>query len=59
MNKNAFPCNHLLSAKEHAMQAESLYKVLKAVGGVVLLLMVIAIGYAAIIGISYWSGIGV
>ncbi len=41
------------------MQAESLYKVLKAVGGVVLLLMVIAIGYAAIIGISYWSGIGV
>jgi len=41
------------------VQAQSLFKALKIVSGVVLALMVVAIGYAGIIGISYWSGIGV
>jgi hypothetical protein len=41
------------------VQAEALYKTLKIVGSVVLLLMVIAILYAAGIGMTYWTGIGV
>jgi len=41
------------------MQAAMLYKVVKTVGWVVLLLMVAAIIYACSIGVLYWSGIGV
>lgn len=41
------------------MQAATLYKTLKTTSYVVLLLGVAAIGYAAIISITYWSGIGV
>ncbi|HWK72450.1 hypothetical protein [Pollutimonas sp. M17] len=41
------------------MQALALFNVLKIIGLVVLVLMAAAIGYAGIIGISYWSGIGV
>lgn len=41
------------------MQAQALFKVLKIVGGVVLLLMVVAILYATGIGMTYWTGIGV
>ncbi|MGB3289665.1 MAG: hypothetical protein WBA83_10345 [Burkholderiaceae bacterium] len=41
------------------MQAIALFNVLKVIGLAVLVLMVTAICYAGIIGISYWSGIGV
>ena len=41
------------------MQADGLYRITKIVGWVVLALMVIAIFYACITGIRYWSGIGV
>lgn len=41
------------------MQAQALFKVLKIVGSVVLLLMVISIIYATGIGMTYWTGIGV
>jgi len=41
------------------VQALALFNVFKVVGLVVLVLMAAAICYAGIIGISYWSGIGV
>lgn len=41
------------------MQADGLYRITKIVGWAVLALMVIAIFYACITGIRYWSGIGV
>ncbi|MDS1138946.1 hypothetical protein RE432_00755 [Pusillimonas sp. SM2304] len=41
------------------MQAAMLYRIVRAVGWVVLALMVAAIFYACITGIRYWSGIGV
>lgn len=41
------------------MQAHTLFNILKIVSRVVLVLMVVAIGYACTIGIAYWSGIGV
>lgn len=41
------------------MQSESLYKILKIVGAVVLLLMAGAILYAGGISVTHWSGIGV
>lgn len=41
------------------MQSESLYKILRIVGIVVLLLMAGAILYAGSISVTHWSGIGV
>ena len=41
------------------MQTQTLFSVVKMVGAVVMVLMAAAIAYATIIGISYWSGIGV
>ncbi len=41
------------------MQTQAVFRALKIVSGVVLVAMIAAIGYASIIGIAYWSGIGV
>lgn len=41
------------------MQTSALYRVSRLVSIVVLALMLAAIGYASIMGIMYWSGIGV
>jgi len=41
------------------MQAQALFGLVKAVCFLVLFLMVVAIGYASVIGLGYWSGIGV
>ena len=41
------------------MQADSLFRILKGVSWVVIVLMLISIGYAAFTSIRYWSGIGV
>ena len=39
--------------------APASYAPLRVVSHVILLLMIVAIGYAAYIAISYWTGIGV
>jgi hypothetical protein len=41
------------------VQTQALYRALKIVSSVVLVVMIAAIGYASIVGITYWSGIGV
>ncbi len=41
------------------MQTSAVYQILKLVGYLVLFLGVVAIIYAAVIGASYWEGIGV
>lgn len=41
------------------MQTRALFSIVRAVGYVVVLLMVAAIIYAGTTGILYWSGIGV
>lgn len=41
------------------MQVHTLFNIFKIVSNVVLVAMLAAIGYACIIGIAYWSGIGV
>lgn len=41
------------------MHTRRFYGLFKAIAAVVLVLGVIAIIYAAVIGVSYWKGIGV
>lgn len=41
------------------MQTSAVYQVLKLVSYLVLLLGIVAIVYSAVIGASYWEGIGV
>lgn len=41
------------------MHGAALYTPLKLLGFVVILLMFVAIGYAAYISVRYWAGIGV
>ena len=41
------------------MQVKSLHTLFRVVSGVVLLLMAVGIVYAGVIGITYWTGIGV
>jgi hypothetical protein len=44
---------------ESRMNGAGFYTPIKIVGYVILLLMLIAIGYAAYITLKYWAGIGV
>jgi hypothetical protein len=44
---------------EETMRGTVIYSPLKLLGWVVILLMLVASGYAAYISIRYWSGIGV
>ncbi len=41
------------------MTGAGFYTTMKIVGYVVMLLMLVAIGYAAFIALKYWAGIGV
>jgi len=41
------------------MQADVLFRILKAVSWVVIALMLLGIAYAAFTSIRYWAGIGV
>ena len=44
---------------ESRMTGAGFYTTIKIVGYVVMLLMLVAIGYAAFIALKYWAGIGV
>ena len=45
--------------EEVPVQVQAIHRTLKLVGTVVLLLMAVAIVYAAVISVTYWTGIGV
>lgn len=44
---------------EKRMQARTVYASLKILNYIVVLLMVIAIGYSALVSLEYWTGIAV